>query len=92
MGLRGTYLGYSDATRVIKGHRVWLPALDRIVIVKDIHFSELEHLDESAPPSHTPILMGDNQLLQTYHWLPDSDPPPNSDNEDDLPLSLPYFS
>ncbi|SOV03426.1 uncharacterized protein UDID_18665 [Ustilago sp. UG-2017a] len=34
--LRGTYLGYSNVTRAIKGHRIWLPALDRIVVVKNL--------------------------------------------------------
>ncbi|SAM83650.1 uncharacterized protein UBRO_20094 [Ustilago bromivora] len=34
--LRGTYLGYSNVTHAIKGHCVWLLALDRIVVVKNL--------------------------------------------------------
>ncbi|SOV03717.1 uncharacterized protein UDID_19309 [Ustilago sp. UG-2017a] len=90
--LHGTYLGYSNVTRTIKGHRAWLPAVNQIIIVKGICFSELEHQDEGAHPSHMPVLSSDSQLLQSYHWLSISDTSPDSGNEDDSPPSLPPFS
>ncbi|KAJ1035289.1 hypothetical protein NDA13_000709 [Ustilago tritici] len=58
----------------------------------DIHFSELKHPDESAPPSHVPVLSGNSKLLQSYNWLPTGDALPNSSDEDDPPPSLPSFS
>ncbi|SAM63157.1 uncharacterized protein UBRO_20160 [Ustilago bromivora] len=90
--LRSTYLGYLDTTCAIKGHRVWLPELDCIVIVKDVRFSEHEHLSVNPPPFHVPVLSDENELLKSYSWLPSGDPLANSDDENITTSSLQHFS
>ncbi len=38
--LRGLYLGYSDVTGQVQGHRVFVPALNRVVTVRDVRLNE----------------------------------------------------
>ncbi|SPC67662.1 uncharacterized protein UHOD_11787 [Ustilago sp. UG-2017b] len=87
-----TYLGYSNATRTIKGQRVWLLELYHIIVVKDIRFSELEHPSENPPPPHVPVLSGENELLKLYSWLSSGDTSVDSDVENDTTPSLQHFS
>ncbi|SPC63850.1 uncharacterized protein UHOD_11350 [Ustilago sp. UG-2017b] len=90
--LRGTYLGFLDAPCAIKGHKVWLPALNHIVVAKDIQFSELEQPGTDATPSDRPVLTGDSELLRSYTWLPRGEAPDKAEPDDVVQLSLPPYS
>ncbi|SAM63998.1 uncharacterized protein UBRO_20431 [Ustilago bromivora] len=63
--LQGTYLGFSNAPRTIKGHKVWLPELNCIVVTRDICFSEFEQLGTDTNPSYTPVFAGNSKLLRS---------------------------
>ena len=86
------YLGFSDAPHAIKGHKVWLPTLDHIIVTREIHFSELAQLGvETAPPEHQ-VLVGNSELHQSYTWLAISDVIDEAKPDNPTPLSLPpYF-
>ncbi|SAM85546.1 uncharacterized protein UBRO_20006 [Ustilago bromivora] len=86
--LRGTYLGFSDAPHAIKGHKVWLPELDHVVVTKDIQFSELEQPN----PLHRPVLASDSKLLHSYTWLPRNEVPDDAESDDVTSPSLPLYS
>ncbi|KAJ1027950.1 hypothetical protein NDA13_003402 [Ustilago tritici] len=58
--LRGIYLSFSDTLCAIKGHKVWLPKLNRIVAAKDIQFSKLERPGTAASPPHMPVIAGNS--------------------------------
>lgn len=84
-------MGFSDTPHAIKGHRVWLPDLVRIVVAKDVRFSELEQLETNAAPSHTPVLASNRMLLHSYTWLPPNDEFEASElNDTTAPSLLPY--
>ncbi|KAJ1027735.1 hypothetical protein NDA13_003190 [Ustilago tritici] len=87
-----TYLGFLDAPHAIKGHKVWHPALNRIVIAKDIRFSKLKQLGTDATPSDQPVLTGDSKLLRSYTWLPQSEALDVTEPDNVVQLSLPSYS
>ncbi|KAJ1585839.1 hypothetical protein NDA12_002285 [Ustilago hordei] len=92
--LWGTYLGFSDTLWAIKGHKVWLLDLNQIVIAKDVCFSKFDQPEPNAPPSHAPILIGDNGLLHSYMWLPPDETNDYGGVKQDnvIQHSLPQFS
>ncbi|SAM82283.1 uncharacterized protein UBRO_20657 [Ustilago bromivora] len=90
--LQGTYLGFSNAPQTIKGHKVWLPELDQIVIAKDVRFSKFEQPETGTTPSHAPVLAGNNRLLHSYTWLPQTDDYSNMEPDEVTPPSLLQYS
>ncbi len=86
--VRGLYLGYSDVTGAVKGHRAFLPSLQRVVVVRDMRWEEDKSYEDSR---------GEDQdsKSEDYFLLPR--PPTggehgdDDDEEDDIPR-LPAFS
>ncbi|SPC64306.1 uncharacterized protein UHOD_11721 [Ustilago sp. UG-2017b] len=88
----GNLFRLSDTPWTIKGHKVWLPELDWIVVTKDICFSEFKQLETGAAPSHAPVLAGNNRLLHSYTWLPQTDNYSDVEPDEVMPPSLLQYS
>ncbi|CCF52185.1 hypothetical protein NDA10_006404 [Ustilago hordei] len=90
--LQGTYLGFSDKPCVVKGHKVWLPELDHVVVAKDIQFLELEQLGVDPHPFHRCVLAGDHELLHSYTWFPQDEVTDETEADDVTHSLLPMYS
>ncbi|CCF48902.1 uncharacterized protein UHOR_13417 [Ustilago hordei] len=90
--LWGTYLGFSDKPHGVKGHKVWLPELDCMVVAKDVRFSELEQLGADPQPLHRCVLAGNHELLCSYTWFPQDEVTDEMETGVMTHLSQPMYS
>ncbi|KAJ1589637.1 hypothetical protein NDA15_007333 [Ustilago hordei] len=81
-----------DEPHVVKGHKVWLPELDCMVVAKDIQFLELEQPGADPQPFHRCVLAGDHELLCSYTWFPWDEVTDETETDNVTHSSLPMYS